>query len=65
MDISFDPSSIPMLSEALSLAHTQTSVGTVMLAANLDNYENMGDEMVKMMERSVNPGLGANIDIRC
>ena len=39
---------------------TQVSVGV--LNQNMDNIETMGDSMVKMMEASVSPHLGQNID---
>ena len=41
-----------------------TSVSTAVLGMNLDTIEKMGDSLVKMMEQSVNPGLGGNIDIK-
>ena len=51
-----------------SIARAQTrveqSVGTAMLKKALDLQEMQGDQLVQMMEQSVNPGLGCNIDIR-
>ena len=41
-----------------------TDVNVAMLSKNLDAQELMGDEMVKMMEQSVQPNLGQNIDLR-
>ena len=38
-------------------------VGVAVLAKNLDVIEDMSDGMKKMMELSVNPNLGANIDV--
>ena len=43
-----------------SLAYT---VGTAMLGKTLDAVQGMGDSMVQMMERSVTPELGGNIDV--
>lgn len=40
------------------------SVGTQMLKNTLDLQEMMGAEITQMMEQSVNPGLGQNIDIQ-
>lgn len=53
---------------AYSVANVQTKVeqgiGTAMLKKTMDMQEAMGDQLVQMMEQSVNPGLGRNIDIR-
>lgn len=53
---------------AYSVANAQTKVeqgiGTAMLKKTMDMQESMGDQLVQMMEQSVNPGLGRNIDIR-
>ena len=40
------------------------SVGVSMLSKTLDSQEMQGDALAKMMEMSVNPNVGANIDIR-
>lgn len=40
------------------------TVGTAVLAKNLDTIEQVGDSLIKMMEQSVNPNLGKHIDIR-
>lgn len=58
---------IPGLSMALSQAEALNSVGTAILAKSLDTMETTGAQMVDMMkssmELSVNPAVGANIDI--
>lgn len=54
---------ITSLSTALSTTQLQNDVGVLMLGKQLDTIEVMGDSMIKMMEQSVNPHLGANIDI--
>lgn len=41
-----------------------SQVSVAMLAKTLDMQEVMGEEMTKMMEMSVNPSVGGNIDIR-
>ncbi|MDD6057115.1 MAG: YjfB family protein [Clostridiales bacterium] len=39
------------------------SIGTAVLGKSLDITEQMGASMIKMMEQSVNPGVGRNIDV--
>ena len=41
----------------------QSGVSVAMLDKTLDMQQMMGDELTKMMEMSVNPSLGGNIDI--
>lgn len=50
----------------ISLSDTQTmnAVDTSILKKSLDMMETNGDMLTKMMEQSVNPNIGANIDIR-
>lgn len=50
----------------ISLSDTQTmnAVDTSILRKSLDMMETNGDMLTKMMEQSVNPNIGANIDIR-
>ena len=52
----------------MSQARVLDEIGTAVLAKSLDMAETLGAGMVDMMERSmmeqsVNPSLGANIDI--
>lgn len=54
---------IASLSTALSMSQVNNDIGVLMLSKQLDTVEVMGDSMIKMMEQSVNPHLGANIDI--
>lgn len=59
---------IPALSMALSQIETLGDVGTAVLSNSLDAAREQGSAMVEMidsaaMELSVNPGVGANIDI--
>lgn len=44
-------------------ASTMSSVGIAVLGMSMDTQEVLGDEMVKMMEQSVNPHIGGNIDV--
>ncbi len=56
------------LSMGMSQAKVVTDVSTAMLAKSLDMMETIGDGMAEliqrsMMENSVTPNLGGNIDI--
>ena len=55
---------ITALSSSMSLADVSSQVGIAVLAKNLDTIETLGDGMKKMMEMSVNPNLGASIDVQ-
>lgn len=54
---------ITSLPTALSMSNVNNDIGVLLLSKQLDNVEVMGDSMIKMMEQSVTPHLGANIDI--
>lgn len=53
-------------SMAISLSDTQSmnAIDTSILKKSLDMLETNGDMLTSMMEQSVNPNIGANIDIR-
>lgn len=53
---------IPALSIALNSIQTSNDIGIAVLAKNLDVMNTEGDALTKMMELSVNPGVGQNID---
>ena len=53
---------IASLSTATSTQSILNDVGVAMLSKSLDTVEDMGDGMVKIMESSVTPYLGQNID---
>lgn len=55
---------IPALSIAMSLDKVNTDWGVAMLSKALDSAEVTGDALTKLMESSVTPELGQNIDIR-
>ncbi|QHQ60011.1 putative motility protein [Anaerocolumna sedimenticola] len=55
---------ISMASMLQSQSQIITQVSTAVLNMNLDTVEGMGDSLVKMMEQSVNPNVGQNIDIK-
>ena len=43
---------------------TMEGVGIAMMSKALDMQEQMGAEITQMMEQSLNPHLGANVDLR-
>lgn len=51
----------------ISVSMNQTSlmnaVSTAVLGMSLDTVETAGENMIKMMELSVNPNVGSNIDV--
>lgn len=56
-------------SMALSNISTQSQIGTALLGKALDTNRELGEGLVEMidsaaMERSVNPAVGANFDMR-
>lgn len=60
---------IPELSMALSLSKVQTDFGAAMLKNSLDTLSDVGSAVAEMidtsaMELSVNPDIGANIDLK-
>lgn len=57
------------LSMQMSTNRLQAQVGTQVLAKTMDTNEQLGQGLVAMidsaaMERSVNPSVGANFDVR-
>lgn len=59
---------IAALSMAMAQQKTMDEVGTAMLRNALDMQEDVGAEVVEMidsaaMERSINPSVGSSIDI--
>ena len=53
---------IASLSTAMSTQNILNDVSVAMLSKSLETVEDMGDGMVKIMESSVTPYLGQNID---
>jgi hypothetical protein len=51
-------------STVLSNANTSSAVGMAMLDKTLDTDQENGEALTRMLERSVNPLVGQNIDIR-
>lgn len=54
---------ISLLSLTAGQINVQNDVGVAMLSKSLDMMDTMGDGMQKIMEQSVNPHIGSNIDI--
>ncbi len=54
---------IAAISMAMSQQNLMTNINVALLSQSLDTVETMGTDMVKMMEQSVQPNLGQNIDI--
>lgn len=55
---------IALASILLSQSQTMTSVNTALLSKSLETVEVSGDNLIKMMEQSVNPNLGQSVDIK-
>lgn len=53
---------ISSLSIAMSTQTVNNDIQVAVLGKNLDTLEDMGDGLQKMMESSVTPYLGQNID---
>ncbi len=52
------------LTVPVSTSITNSDIGIAVLRKNLDTLNQTGEDMIKMMELSVNPTLGRNIDIK-
>ncbi len=63
MDISsgFNIAAYSMMHASASI---QSQVSVAMLDKTMELQEAMGENITKMMEQSVNPAVGGNIDIR-
>lgn len=63
IDIALSTLSAYDASSSASSASLAYAVGTEILSQSLDMTQELGASMVQMMERSVTPELGGNIDI--
>lgn len=68
MDFSLVDSALSIMNtydaaSSVSTASLAYAVGTELLSQSLDITEVMGQAMIQMMERSVTPELGGNIDL--
>ncbi len=48
----------------MSMDQLRTNVGFAVMAKAMDTMEEGGEAITKMLEGSINPDLGQNIDIR-
>ena len=55
---------IMSLSGIPSISNVPSDVQVAVLSKSLDTYQTTGENLTKMMEASVTPNLGQNIDIR-
>ena len=55
---------ISSVSPAISATQLHNDISVAVLSKSLDFLETVGDGMQKIMEASVNPNLGQNIDIK-
>ena len=55
---------ISSVSPSMSATQLHNEVSVAVLSKSLDFLETVGDGMRKIMEASVNPNLGQNIDIK-
>ncbi len=55
-------SSISTVANNVSMNKVSNSVGMSVLKKALDNAESTGNDMIKLMEQSANPDLGAHFD---
>lgn len=54
---------IAAVSTAMSMADLQTDIGVAVLNKSMDNMETMGEGMKKILESSVTPHIGGNVDV--
>ncbi|MBR1815690.1 MAG: YjfB family protein [Lachnospiraceae bacterium] len=57
-------SSLGMTNLSVTDTQTMNAVDIAMLKKSLDTVETGGEMITQMMERSINPNIGGNIDIR-
>lgn len=55
---------IAAMSMSLSQMQLSQEVGTSVLKMAMDNSKEMMNDMTKMMEQTMNPHIGGNIDIK-
>ena len=54
---------IASISTAMSMADLQTDIGVAVLSKSMDTMETRGEGIKKMLETSVNPHIGGNVDV--
>lgn len=64
MDITgLNVDAIPTLAMGMMQANTLSAINTGLLGMSLDTASSQADSLTKMMEQSVNPSVGGNIDV--
>jgi hypothetical protein len=53
---------VATLSSCMSTAELQNDIGIAVMSKALDQFEQTGEGMQKVLESSINPNLGQNID---
>lgn len=59
-----DVMDIAGMSVSMNQANIMQNVNLSVMRKSLDQMQQNGDALIKMMESSVNPNVGQNIDIR-
>lgn len=59
-----DIQGLSLASITLSSANVNTDIGMALLSKSLGATDETGAAMIEMLEKSVNPMVGQNIDIR-
>lgn len=59
-----DIQGLSLASITLSSANVNTDIGMALLSKSLEATDETGAAMIEMLEKSVNPIVGQNIDIR-
>ena len=59
-----DIQGLSLASITLSSANINTDIGMALLSKSLEATDETGAAMIEMLEKSVNPMVGQNIDIR-
>lgn len=59
-----DVQGLSLASITLSSANVNTDIGMALLSKSLEATDETGAAMIEMLEKSVNPMVGQNIDIR-
>ncbi len=54
---------IASMSMAMAANKAAQDIGVAVLDKALENFQDHGADMVKMMEQSVNPAIGGNFDV--
>ena len=54
---------ISSISPTMSKTNIKSDVGIKMLDNSLKDFQQQGQQMTKMMEQSVNPGIGSRFDM--